>query len=230
MASSPAPAEACTAAPRAPVVLVTGASGLVGRALRAEVEAQQQQAQEPDDGGIAKFATQTCDANAKWVWLSSKDGDLTDADATAAIFERHRPSHVIHLAAHVGGLFANMASACSAPCEPLQRADAAAAQANNLLFYQRNTAMCGAPAVHGRLCADRKRGADTPRRGQERPRAAAVRQAPCAPTRGGRAPRHAVRDAASLTRIAASQASRSSSAACPRVSSPTRPRIPSMRP
>ena len=135
MASSPAPAEACPAAPRAPVVLVTGASGLVGRALRAEVEAQAQQAQEHDDGGIA---------NAKWVWLSSKDGDLTDADDTAAIFERHRPSHVIHLAAHVGGLFANMASACSAPGKLLQRADAAAAQANNLLFYQRNTAMCGA--------------------------------------------------------------------------------------
>merc|ERR1711968_166547 len=43
-----------------------------------------------------------------WVFLSSKDGDLRDRKATEAIFERVRPTHVIHLAAMVGGLFANM--------------------------------------------------------------------------------------------------------------------------
>lgn len=43
-----------------------------------------------------------------WVFLSSKDGDLRDRAQTDAIFEKFKPTHVIHLAAKVGGLFANM--------------------------------------------------------------------------------------------------------------------------
>ena len=31
---------------------------------------------------------------------------------TEAIFEKHQPTHVIHLAALVGGLFANMSANC----------------------------------------------------------------------------------------------------------------------
>jgi GDP-L-fucose synthase len=99
--SSPAAAPPAEAAPRRPVVLVTGASGLVGRALRAVVEAEQAAA--ADDADALRGAA--------WVWLRSADGDLCDAAACAALFEAHRPSHVIHLAAHVGGLFANMARA-----------------------------------------------------------------------------------------------------------------------
>ncbi|GMH56761.1 hypothetical protein TL16_g02212, partial [Triparma laevis f. inornata] len=44
-----------------------------------------------------------------WVFLGSKDGDLKDRPAVDAIFEKYKPTHVIHLAAKVGGLFANMA-------------------------------------------------------------------------------------------------------------------------
>jgi len=40
--------------------------------------------------------------------LSSKDVNLLDQASTEAIFEKHRPTHVIHLAAMVGGLFNNM--------------------------------------------------------------------------------------------------------------------------
>lgn len=47
-------------------------------------------------------------AGESWVFLGSRDGDLTSAAATRAIFERVRPTHVIHLAARVGGLFNNM--------------------------------------------------------------------------------------------------------------------------
>ena len=72
------------------VVMVTGGSGLVGSAIRAAVE------------GESKVAGET------WVFLGSRDGDLTSAAATRAIFERVRPTHVIHLAAKVGGLFNNM--------------------------------------------------------------------------------------------------------------------------
>lgn len=47
--------------------------------------------------------------DATWIFLSSKDGDLRDCADTEAIFAKHQPTHVIHLAAMVGGLFANMA-------------------------------------------------------------------------------------------------------------------------
>ncbi len=40
--------------------------------------------------------------------MGSKDGDLTNLGATRLIFETHKPTYVIHLAAKVGGLFANM--------------------------------------------------------------------------------------------------------------------------
>jgi GDP-D-mannose dehydratase len=50
------------------------------------------------------------------VFLSSKDGDLVDRSATEAIFKKHQPTHVIHLAARVGGLFHNMAKTLTS-CE-----------------------------------------------------------------------------------------------------------------
>jgi len=68
-------------------ILVTGGSGLVGKAL------------------------QKITNNAEnWTFLSSADGDLRSLQETQQIFERHKPTHVIHLAAIVGGLFHNMAA------------------------------------------------------------------------------------------------------------------------
>ena len=77
---------------KARVVLVTGGTGLVGKGIEAFIA----------DCPEAK-------ANESWVFLSSADGDLRDPVAVDAIFAKHRPTHVIHLAAKVGGLFANMA-------------------------------------------------------------------------------------------------------------------------
>nr|XP_023015299.1 GDP-L-fucose synthase [Leptinotarsa decemlineata] len=71
------------------VILVTGGTGLVGKAIQQVVEAEKR----PDE---------------KWIFLSSKDGDLCDYNETKQIFEKHHPTHVIHLAAMVGGLFHNM--------------------------------------------------------------------------------------------------------------------------
>lgn len=76
---------------KASVVMVTGGSGLVGSAIRTYIE----------ESGAEDGET--------WVYLSSKDGDLRSRKDTEAIFEKHKPTHVIHLAARVGGLFANMA-------------------------------------------------------------------------------------------------------------------------
>ncbi|XP_037077480.1 GDP-L-fucose synthase-like [Pollicipes pollicipes] len=76
------------------IILVTGGTGLVGKAIQTLVEKELKRPGET------------------WVFLSSKDGDLTDPAATRAIFERHRPTHVIHLAAMVGGLFRNLRYNC----------------------------------------------------------------------------------------------------------------------
>jgi|TARA_B100000683_G_scaffold5182_1_gene5551 GDP-L-fucose synthase len=38
----------------------------------------------------------------------AQDANLCDPVSTAAMFDKYQPTHVIHLAAQVGGLFANM--------------------------------------------------------------------------------------------------------------------------
>ena len=88
-AANSAPSSAPAAASPKTVVLVTGGTGLVGQALREIVEA------DPVEGY-------------EWYFAGSKDADLTDADAVAALFDRVRPGACLHLAAYVGGLFANM--------------------------------------------------------------------------------------------------------------------------
>ncbi|KAF2361176.1 GDP-L-fucose synthase/GDP-L-colitose synthase [Trinorchestia longiramus] len=70
-------------------VLVTGGSGLVGKAIEEVVQKDKR-----DDE--------------TWIFLSSKDANLLDAGDTKKLFDTHKPSHVIHLAAMVGGLFRNM--------------------------------------------------------------------------------------------------------------------------
>lgn len=67
-------------------ILVTGGSGLVGY-------------------GIQKIKH---NSNHEFIFLSSKDCDLTNYNETKTFFELYRPDYVIHLAAFVGGLFKNM--------------------------------------------------------------------------------------------------------------------------
>lgn len=89
MASSPNGSQNDAESPM--IVMVTGGSGLVGQAIRQYVE------------------TTGARPNEEWIFLSSKDGDIRNRQETEAIFEKYKPTHVIHLAAKVGGLFANMA-------------------------------------------------------------------------------------------------------------------------
>lgn len=72
------------------VILVTGGTGMVGSAIKYISETEQKR---PDE---------------EWVFVSSKDADLSDRAATEALFEKYKPTHVIHLAALVGGLFRNL--------------------------------------------------------------------------------------------------------------------------
>ena len=78
------------------VIMVTGGSGLVGQAIRMYVESNKKD-------------------NEEWIYLSSRDGDLRVRADTDAIFAKYKPTHVIHLAAKVGGLFANMAQKVCRP-------------------------------------------------------------------------------------------------------------------
>uniref|UniRef100_D3TLM3 GDP-L-fucose synthase n=1 Tax=Glossina morsitans morsitans TaxID=37546 RepID=D3TLM3_GLOMM len=70
-------------------VLVTGGTGLVGRALEAIINQEKPE-------------------NEEWHFVGSKDADLTKLDETQLLFAKHKPTHVIHLAAMVGGLYHNM--------------------------------------------------------------------------------------------------------------------------
>ncbi|CAL8339752.1 unnamed protein product [Lota lota] len=72
-------------------VLVTGGSGLIGKAIEQVVM---------KDGEKRE--------GEQWIFLSSKDANLVDLEQTRAVFEKHRPTHVIHLAAKVGGLYLHM--------------------------------------------------------------------------------------------------------------------------
>lgn len=71
------------------IVLVTGGSGLVGKA-------------------IETIVNQEANTEEKWIFAGSKDGDLRDKDQTKALFIKYQPTHCIHLAAMVGGLFKNL--------------------------------------------------------------------------------------------------------------------------
>lgn len=72
-------------------LLITGGSGLVGMAMKNMLE-------------INKDDT----LQYKLVFLTSSDCDLTNMEKTKELFEKNKPTHVIHLAACVGGLYKNM--------------------------------------------------------------------------------------------------------------------------
>lgn len=71
------------------VVLVTGGTGLVGHAIQTVVQQEKRDDEE-------------------WIFVGSKDADLSDCDQTKALFNKYHPTHVVHLAAMVGGLFHNI--------------------------------------------------------------------------------------------------------------------------
>ncbi len=69
------------------IILVTGGSGLVGQAVK---------------------KNSIISPHHKFIFLSSKDGDLRDYNQTYSLFEKYNPDIVIHLAGQVGGLYKNM--------------------------------------------------------------------------------------------------------------------------
>ncbi|KAL6300948.1 hypothetical protein BKA93DRAFT_828649 [Sparassis latifolia] len=78
------------------VILVTGGTGLVGSAIKYVIE------NEPEGSRFGKEPGET------WIFASSAEADLRDPEQTKKLFEKYKPTHVIHLAAIVGGVFINM--------------------------------------------------------------------------------------------------------------------------
>lgn len=86
-------------APESKVILVTGGTGLVGHGVQAVLDGTA-------IGDAPRWFRRQ--ENEVWVFVSSKDADLTDMASTRKLFVKHRPTHCLHLAARVGGLFRNM--------------------------------------------------------------------------------------------------------------------------
>lgn len=78
------------------VVLVTGGTGLVGKAIEHIINT------EPVGSRFGRKPDE------RWIFVGSSEGDLTNAEQTKKLFEKYKPTHVIHLAAFVGGVFKNM--------------------------------------------------------------------------------------------------------------------------
>ena len=69
------------------MIIVTGGTGMIGKCLH-------------------KICVDTNSTN--YIFLGTKDCDLTDYDQTNLLFKKYSPDTVIHLAAKVGGLFFNL--------------------------------------------------------------------------------------------------------------------------
>lgn len=65
------------------IILVTGGSGLVGQAIKNVIETEDKREDE------------------EFIFIGSKDANLLSADETKAVFDKYKPTHVIHLAALV---------------------------------------------------------------------------------------------------------------------------------
>ena len=70
-------------------VLVLGGTGLVGKNLE-------------------DYIKTSTTISGVWTFVGSKDADLTVYEEVVNLFDKYSPTHVINLAAYVGGLYANL--------------------------------------------------------------------------------------------------------------------------
>ena len=110
------------------VVLVTGSNGMVGHCIKQLVaslviqsntesadsvvtcpqDALQRLRERQDRDSVIQFVASVASNVTFYFATRAKDGDLADSKAFEALFEKVKPAYVVHLAAKVGGLFANM--------------------------------------------------------------------------------------------------------------------------
>lgn len=71
-------------------ILVTGGTGLVGHGIQHGLR-QDERLSEGEE----------------WIFVGSKDADLTKSEEAIALFEKYKPNYVVHLASIMGGLHRN---------------------------------------------------------------------------------------------------------------------------
>jgi nucleoside-diphosphate-sugar epimerase len=104
-------------------VLVTGATGMVGQNLQQlvlrlisgnvadEESAAYAELKNKRDNESLEIFLSTAVKRTKFYFSDrKKDGDLREIERVFWLFQTVKPTHVIHLAARVGGLFANIDS------------------------------------------------------------------------------------------------------------------------
>lgn len=72
-------------------IIITGGTGMIGKSILDLVN---------NENNLMK--------EKEWIFLSSKDCDLTDLQQVDNLFSKLKPTLIIHLAANVGGLFKNL--------------------------------------------------------------------------------------------------------------------------
>lgn len=87
-------------------VLVTGSNGLLGKSLQKVVKKYNDSDSNDSD---SNDSDSDHDIPFTYIFLTRKDGDLTNSSHVNDIFERHSPDIVVHLASCVGGVYDNMA-------------------------------------------------------------------------------------------------------------------------
>ena len=107
-----------------PIILITGSNGMVGQNMKQLINKYKQQStdevhshkdnleevleEKQDNASLEAFLCESL-RNKQIVYQTRNECDLTDLQQTRDYFARVKPTFVIHLAAKVGGLFANMA-------------------------------------------------------------------------------------------------------------------------
>lgn len=77
-------------------ILVTGGTGLVGNGIQFALNEEKLRPVDP------------LQDTEEWIFVGSKDADLTKSEEVTMLFEKHMPDYVVHLASMVGGIYKNM--------------------------------------------------------------------------------------------------------------------------
>ncbi|SBS88188.1 GDP-L-fucose synthase, putative (FS) [Plasmodium ovale curtisi] len=88
------------------ICLVTGGTGMLGSSLREVIKMKNTHFIESENHIIVNSSEEN--VIKKYVFLSSKVCDLTNFDDAQKFFQKNAFTDIIHFAAHVGGLYANI--------------------------------------------------------------------------------------------------------------------------
>lgn len=91
-------------------ILVTGGTGLVGNGIQHALNEEKNELTRLFlNTRVQSNSDQIPNWNSEeWIFVGSKDADLTKPEEVEMLFEKHMPDYVVHLASMVGGVYKNM--------------------------------------------------------------------------------------------------------------------------